>query len=117
MPHASCLVHLHSLDKVRSFLSGLEPHVSLAPVAALAFEFAHALHLSANVEEANLIDLHVEELLDGVFDLDLVSLRVDLERNDVRLLAEGGALLRPQRPAYDLIRVPFSSSSVSRLSG
>src|SRR5437016_4386102 len=114
MPRASS--HLHSLDKVGGFLARLESHISLAPVSAFAFEFAHALHLSANVEEANLFDFHVEELLDGVLDLDLVGLRVDLERNDVRCVAEDGALLRHQRPADDLIRVHFSSASVSRCS-
>src|SRR5436853_7534252 len=117
--HASCLMpharlHLHSLNKVRRFSAGLEPHIGLAPVAAFSFELAHALHFSADVEQANLFDFHVEELLYSVLDLNLVRLRIDFERNDVRRLAKDRALLRHQRPADDLIRVHFSSASVSR---
>src|SRR5688500_8142104 len=45
---------LHALDELGRLLAGLEPHVGLAPVAALAGPAAHAFHFTANVEEADL---------------------------------------------------------------
>jgi hypothetical protein len=63
---------LHALDELGRLLSLLEPDVGFAPVAALADEAAHALHLSANVEDADFFDLDLEELFDGLLDLDLV---------------------------------------------
>src|SRR5689334_7504068 len=74
---------LHALDELGRFLAFLEPHVSLAPVATLAFPAAHALHLSANVEEADLFDLHLEQLFDRALDFDLVGFAIDFEGDDV----------------------------------
>src|SRR5436305_13188309 len=106
---------LHAFDKVRSFPSLFEPHVGFAPVAALAGVAAHPLHFATDVEQPDVVDLYVEQLLDGVLDLDLVGLDVDLEGDDVRSgIAHHGRLLRHQRTADDLIRVHDWSASVSR---
>src|SRR5437868_2053476 len=106
--HASCLMpharlHLHSLNKVRRFFAGFESHIGLAPVAALSFELAHALHFSADVEQTNLFDFNVEELLHRVLDLNLVCLRIDLERNDVRLV-DGHVGNDDEVPLLDALR-------------
>ena len=77
-------VRLHALEELGRLLAFLEPDVGLAPVAALAAAAAHPLHLSADVEEADLFDLDLEQLFDGLLDLDLVGVRVDLEGDDVR---------------------------------
>src|SRR6185295_4980129 len=55
---------LHAFDEVRRLLALFEPHVRLAPVAAPAGVTAHPLDLSADVEEANLFDLDLEQLFD-----------------------------------------------------
>src|SRR5262249_52066354 len=97
---------LHAFDEIRRFFARLETDVRFPPVALLADAAAHPLLLAADVEETHFGDLDVEELFDGVLDLDLVGLGVDLEGDGVAAaLAHHGRLLRDQRAADDLIRV------------
>src|SRR5207248_11515181 len=113
LPHCSS----DALNEVGGFLPFLQPHVRLAPVAALSFVPPHPLHFAADVEETDFVDLDLEELLDGVLDLDLVRVRIDLEGDDVGAgLAHQRRLLRHQRTADDLVRVHDSRASVSRCS-
>src|SRR4051812_35397129 len=109
------ILRLHALDEIGRLFSRHEPHVGLAPVAALALVTAHPLDLAADVEEPDFLDLHFEELFDRALDLDLVRFRVDLEGDDVVAgFAHQGRLLRDERAADDLIRVHDSSASVRR---
>src|SRR5438270_9584543 len=108
---------LHALDEIGRLFSRHEPHVRFAPVAALAFVTAHPLHFSADVEEADFLNLHFEELFDRGLDLNLVRLRVDLERDDVVAgFAHHRRLLGDERAADDLVRIHDSSASVRRCS-
>src|SRR5207302_1665404 len=108
---------LHALDEIGRLFSRHEPHIGLAPVAALALVTAHSLDLAANVEEPDFLDLHFEELFDGLLDLDLVRLGVDLEGEDVVAgFAHHRRFLGDERTADDLIGVHDSSASVRRCS-
>ena len=83
----------------------------------LADEAAHALLLAAHDRGADVDDVDVPQLLDGVADLDLVGVARDLEQQ-LRLqrlgielalgvaagLLEAGALLGEQRALDDLFR-------------
>src|SRR6476620_9908223 len=96
---------LHALDEIGRLFSRHEPHVSLAPVAALALVTAHSLDLAADVEEPDFLDLHLEELFEGRLVLNVVRFRVALERDDVVAgFAHHRRLLGDQRAADDLIR-------------
>src|SRR3954452_14954064 len=77
------VLRLHALDEIGRLFSRHEPHVSLAPVAALALVTAHSLDLAADVEEPDFLDLHLEELFDSGLDLNLVRLRVGPKRDGV----------------------------------
>src|SRR5229473_5673788 len=116
---SSFLLHssLHALDEIGRFLSLLEPHIGLAPVAALALITAHPLDLAADVEDSHFLDLHLEELFDHALDLDLVCLRVDFEGDGVVfvvLVAKTRRFLSDKRTPDDLVRVHDSSASVRR---
>src|ERR1043166_9168443 len=114
---SSFILRLHALDEVGRLLSLDEPHVGLAPVAALALVTAHPLDLAADVEEPDFLDLHLEELFDRRFDLDLVRFRVDLEGDDVVAgVAHHRRLLGDDRASDDLVRIHDSSASVRRSS-
>src|ERR671938_1121276 len=109
---------LHALDEVRGFLPFFQAHVGFPPVAALSRIPPHPLHFAADVEEADLVDLDLEELLDRVLDLNLVRVRIDFEGDDVRSrLAHQRRLLCHERPADDLVRIAHDwSASVSACS-
>src|SRR5258706_11428841 len=92
----------------------MEPHVGLAPVAALALIPAHPLDLAADVEEPHVQNPHLEKLFDSALDLDLVRLRVDLEGDDVGTFPQQRRFFGDERAADDLIRVHDSSASVRR---
>src|SRR5205823_12119255 len=98
---SSSLPWLHALNEVGGFLPFLQSHVRLAPVAALSRVAAHLLHFAADVEEADLVDLDLEKLLDRVLDLDLVRARIDLEGDNVSAgLAHQRRLIGDVRQAY-----------------
>ena len=63
-----------------------------------------ALALALAVERVHVGDLHAEDLLDRVADLDLVGVGGDDERVDVRVV-RGVRLLRHDRPDDDVARV------------
>src|SRR5688572_7948624 len=67
----------------------------LLPVLHLGVATAHATILAAVDHGVDALDLHVEELLHGFFDLDLVRGAKDLE-HDLVLAAERVALLREE---------------------
>src|SRR3954452_18123071 len=77
------ILRLHALDEIGRLFSRHKPHVSLAPVAALALGTAHSLDLAADVEEPDFLDLHLEELFDRRLDLNLVRLRVAFHADSV----------------------------------
>src|SRR6266852_6277405 len=111
------ILRLHALDEIGRLLSLFEPHVGLAPVAALALITAHPLDLAADVEEPHFLDLHFEELFDRALDLDLVRLDVDFESEDVVAgIAHHRRFLGDERAPDDLVRIHDSSASVSRCS-
>src|SRR4051812_4196105 len=87
----------------------LQGHDRLLPVRAAPDEATDALLLAADALRVHVGDLHVEERLDGLLDLDLVGVAIALEEA-LRLalvfgdgageatagLAEPGALLRQE---------------------
>src|SRR5688572_3395660 len=68
------------------------------PVGAASLRAAEALDLAVHRLRAHVLDLDLEDGLDGTLDLDLVRFGVDLEGVLVRLLAQDRSLLRDQRP-------------------
>src|SRR3954449_9612283 len=84
------LCPLEDLDRV----AGAQLHDGLLPAGTRALEEAAPLRLRLNLDHVDALDLDVEELLDGLADLRLVRVRMDLERvaparrRLVRLLAD-----------------------------
>src|SRR4051812_25760409 len=69
---------LHSLEEL-DVLAGGERHDRLLPGRRAAGEATHALLLAANHAGADVDDIHVPQLLDGVANLDLVRVASHLE--------------------------------------
>src|SRR3546814_20147313 len=76
-----------------AFLAVRERDVRFLPVRALAREPTEALALALDQKRANLINLDVEELLDGFLDLRLLGIAGDFEDCLVRLFGDARALL------------------------
>src|SRR5271169_7094735 len=59
------------LEELDHLLALLQNHVCLLPIGAAADISALALHLAVDPRDANVVDLHAEEGLDGLLDLRL----------------------------------------------
>src|SRR5262245_6682099 len=64
---------LETLRVLNLFFTGRERDVGLLPVPPIAFRPAAAAKLAVKIRRANLGNLHLENLLDGLFDLGLPS--------------------------------------------
>src|SRR5215213_9814625 len=89
----NCLVgiSLHSLEELDRVALG-ERHDRLLPRRLAAGEAAHALRLPRIAHGADVLDLHVELLLDRLGDLDLVGFLRDHEGVGAQLVQEQVAL-------------------------
>src|ERR1700675_290782 len=87
---------LGSLDQL-DLVPGRERHDRLLPGRAATLELAHALPLALVRGRAHGRDLDVEDLLDGLPDLDLVRVDRHLEGDRVELFLPLHALLGHQR--------------------
>src|SRR5574337_353477 len=67
---------LEDLDRV----AGAQLHDGLLPAGARAAMEAAPLRLGGDLDDVDPLDLHVEQLLDGLADLRLVRVRMDPER-------------------------------------
>src|SRR5882672_2515183 len=107
------LLPLEELDRV----AFLERHDRLLPVGPLAFGPADAPELAPHDRGLHVQDLHLEELLDGLLDLGLVGLEVDLEGELVLAVAHAIELLGVERALDDLEAVhastPWSAAAAS----
>src|SRR5215470_1098117 len=108
-------VSLHSLEELELLARG-QAHVRLLPVLALSEEPAHALPLPLAVGDADVGDLHPEELFDGPPDLDLVGPAIHLEADRVGRFLQFRGLLGEQRAADELQRfhVPIPTQGSRR---
>ena len=79
----------------------LSGHDRLLPVLGLGVTAAHARMRPRTIIVLTSVDLDVEELLDGVADLDLVRATIDLEEELVLRLAQNVALLGEDQRALD----------------
>src|SRR5688500_1564852 len=79
---AICLDSLEELDR----LARLERHDRLLPVRTAALEPTDPLDLAAHDLRTHVQDLHVEELLHRVADLQLVRVAIDLEQDLLRVV-------------------------------
>src|SRR5262249_11418185 len=99
------LCPLEDLDRVA--LAELDD--GLLPPGLRALEGAAALRLRLDLDDVHPLDLHVEELLDGLADLRLVHILVDAERvlvlRDLLI-----ALLRDHRADQHFARMQAHSS-------
>src|SRR5690606_37427560 len=90
---AICSIRYHEVD----FLACGDAHVGLLPVLAPRDAADGATHLAAHVQRGDVLDGHLEQLLDGFLDLGLGGVRRHLESVLVRLVAENRDLLGEMR--------------------
>src|SRR5436190_6781201 len=95
----SCLGSFEDLDR----LAGPDLHDRLLPAGLAALDEPTALRLRADLDDVHALDVHVEQLLDGLPDLGLVRVRVDAERVAMVALDLFVALLRDHRCEQDLV--------------
>src|SRR4029077_14647665 len=94
------------------FLAGLQPHVRLLPVRAIAGETSAAPLFSRIIRGAHRVHLHFEDRLDGFLDLRLGRLLRHLEHERVLVFLDGQALLRNDRTAKNLVcRFHYATSA------
>src|SRR5262245_22233699 len=99
---------LHKLDLV----AGRELHDGLLPVRTPALVPTHPLELSLVRRRSDVAHLHVEDALDGRTDLDLVGVRLHLERHNVAFFLLAHALLGHDRLDDDCARLSGHRSGV-----
>src|SRR5205085_9554272 len=104
------LLPLEELDRV----AFLQRHDRLLPVGPTAFGAADAAELAPHDMRLDVEHLHLEELLDGLFDLGLVGLEVDLEGELVLAVAHAVELLGVERALDDLEAVHASTPVSAR---
>src|SRR5512143_2561432 len=98
-----------------------EGHVGLLPVRPAAGMATDAAHLAEQVEGADLLDLDLEQRLDGVPDLILVGIAANAEDELIAELADHRALLGDQRRGDDVehglhgATLPRSASTAARV--
>src|SRR5262245_34363756 len=107
---------LHALEELDRLLALAQPHVGLLPVGPLAHEAPLPAGLAMHQRHAHLGHLDLELRLDRPLDVDLVGPAVDLEGDDVLLVAQLGRLLGDQRTPDGLLDPPFAGTATSRLS-
>src|SRR5436190_10627222 len=95
----SCLGSFEDLDR----LAGPDLHDRLLPAGLAALDEPTALRLRADLDDVHALDVHVEQLLDGLPDLGLVRVRVDAERVAMVALDLFVALLRDHGCEQDLV--------------
>src|SRR5216110_2738280 len=104
---------LEELDRV----AFLQRHDRLLPVGPLSLVAADAAELAAHDGGLHVHHLDLEELLDGLLDLGLVGLEVDLEGELVLPVAHAIELLGVERALDDLEAVhastPWSAAAAS----
>src|SRR5206468_1343857 len=94
-------IPLRSLEEVDPAALG-QGDVGLLPVGAPPLVPADAADLPELAARPHLLDLHLEEGLDRVTDLDLVGVRVDAEHDLVPLLVHQRPLLGDDRALHDV---------------
>src|SRR5207245_10381375 len=115
-------IPLRSLEEVDPAALG-QGDVGLLPVGAPPLVPADAADLPELAARPHFLDLHLEEGLDRVTDLDLVGVRVDAEHDLVPLLVHQRPLLGDDRALHDVAgihalppRRPATASSAARVS-
>src|SRR5438094_2890887 len=115
-------IPLRSLEEVDPAALG-QRDVGLLPVGAPPLVPADATDLPELAARPHLLDLHLEEGLDRMADLDLVGVRVDAEDDLVPLLVHQRAFLGDDRALHDVAGVhalpprrPATASSAARVS-
>src|SRR5215468_8699076 len=112
---------LHVLEEVDALALG-ERHVGLLPGRAAADVAADAARLAEHVERAHLLDLHLEQRLDGVTDLVLVRVAPHAEHHVVAGLVDQRPLLGDQRGSDDVVHarhaltLPLTAATAARVS-
>src|SRR5215471_14182362 len=92
---------LEDLDR----LAGLDLDDRLLPAGLASLDEPAPLRLRADLNDVDALDVHVEQLLDGLADLRLVRIRVDAERVAMMALDLLVTLLRHDRREQDLVGV------------
>src|SRR5437867_3635263 len=105
---------LGSLDEF-DLVPRLERHDRLLPARPAALEAPHALPLAPTRLRPHGSDLHAEDLLHRMADLDLVRVPRDLESHGVQLVLEAHALLGHQRAHEHGSRIFHRSHLTDRL--
>src|SRR5690606_29396796 len=112
--HDQCPPTLLDVQQIDVTACG-EANIGFARITTLAETANRALALSLHVQNLNRFNLHIEELLDSLFDLRLGRIGCHLEHNLAMLLGKHRGLFGDMRPLQDLKDTLLVHPSISSI--